>query len=71
MTLPSRGIHGDDATLEDYNGRVAIWKFDDGSGYGIYLYENNWEIEDDWLLWKFKRDENGAREIFDKVVDAL
>jgi hypothetical protein len=52
MTVPSSGIRYASSTLEDYNRRVPLWKFDNNSGFGIYLWEHNErEIEDGWLLW--------------------
>jgi hypothetical protein len=68
MTFPSNGTRYSNATLEDYKGRVALWKFDSEAGYGIYLYERaKWEIEDHRLLWNSRKTEIDARKLFNKV----
>lgn len=60
------------STLRISRGPLALWEFNNGSGFGIYLYENdNWQADDDWLLWKFKREGREARELFDLLVDKL
>jgi hypothetical protein len=69
MTNPYRGIRYAGSVLRNFEGRVALWEFESGSGYGVYLYETPaWHVEDDWLLYKFKQNRDDADEIFSGVL---
>jgi len=72
MTNPYRGARYAGSVLRNFDGRVALWEFESGSGYGIYLYDApTWQIEDDWLLYKFKQNRDDANEIFGSVLRLL
>lgn len=59
--------------LLDFKGKVGLYKHESrGKGFGVYLYEDaNWQLNDRWLLSAHTKDEEKARQLFEKVVSIV